>query len=183
MKSLKVLLLIFFAHIIFLNTLPANAEQVKEPLITMFNKIAAEDKNQNIPRRVYKKFTPYKVIVSNSGESEAEFSYNSTTVIFPDGTEVPPASEKDVFNSTRVPVLKRALIVGIPVTALSLGFLTIPVVGTLYALDVDANNTYKKQLSALYFDKAVLKPSEEKTYYIFLPKKSSDVKDIYIKQN
>lgn len=183
MKSLKALLLIVFIHMIFLNTLPATAEQTRGPLITMFNKIAAEDKNQNIPRRVYKKFTPYKVIVSNSGQNEAEFSYNNTAALLPNGTEEYPAGEKDVFNSTKVPVLKRALIVGIPVTALSLGFLTIPVVGTLYALDVDANNTYKKQLSALYFDKAVLKPSEEKTYYILLPKKSSDVKDIYIKQN
>ncbi len=183
MRSLKVLLLMLFVHAIFLNNISAKAEQVKMPLITMFNKIAAEDKNQSIPRRVYKKFTPYKVIVSNSGESEAELSYNNTTALFSNGVEEIPASEKDVFNSTKVPVLKRALIIGIPVTAVSLGFLTIPVVGTFYALDVDANNTYKKQLSGLYFDKAVLKPAEEKTYYIFLPKKSSDIKDIYIKQN
>jgi hypothetical protein len=183
MKSLKVLCLVLFLSIIFLKSSLVNAEEIKMPLITMFNKVIAIDKNQDVPARVFKKFTPYKVIVSNSGQSDAELNYNDTTAVFLDGTEEIPVSKSDVFKNAKVPVLKRSLIVGIPITIITLGFATIPVVGTLYALDVDANNTFKKELDALYFEKLVLKPNEEKTFYIFLPKKSSAVKDIFIKQN
>jgi len=181
MKNLKIIFLILCTQLIFLKSV--QAELIQTTFNTMFNKIAAIDKNQEVPKRVFKKFTPYKVVVSNSGQSEAELKYADVIAILPDGKEITPSNENDVFKAAKISVLKRSLIFGIPAAALTLGFLAVPVIGTVSALAIDENSAFNKQLDAVYFEKVVLKPNEEKAFYIFIPNKTDDIKDVYIKQN
>lgn len=176
MKSFISLLLSVF--LLFGQT-AAFADEIT-PYKLNIQKLERKKKDNEVPQRTFKKFTPYKITVNNISNSEFEFELNYINILLENGEKEFPVKRNYVYKKSKGHPLLKASAIGIPVGAATLGFLLIPTFATTFALAVDANNTLKKDIEKLYFEKKVLKPSEEFSFYIFVPKNTPEIKKIIL---
>ena len=179
MRVIRVLLIGFLC--IFFSLTTSFANEISDQFNLKFQKIDVKEANNELPKRVFRKLTPYKVSFKNISDSPFELHFSDVRLILEQDNQFYPLTEKVVYKKSKAHPIVRSVLVGVPVTLVSGGLFTVPVVGTTFSLGIDTNNTLKKSLDGIYFEKKLLQAGEVFDFYVFVSDKTSEVKDILVR--
>lgn len=181
MRLLKYLIITIVCQILMFSPVWAQIAEPDKEVDINFQRLQLQKKDNEVPDRTFKNFIPYKITLKNLTDQEYIVNFDQTEIILDNNKSIQPTGQKLVYKKSKQHPIIRSIVIGIPVTLISGGLLTIPFVATTYALGVDANNTLKKDLRNLYFENKIIKPNEESTFYVFLPNSSHEIQKIILK--
>lgn len=132
-----------------------------------------------IDKRIFAKYQVVKIEVDNKSKDNI---FISNKIYYSNNTNnYKMQSSDNIFSKTKRHTLRRSILWGVPVTVLTFGFLTVPVVAGTIAYSISANGTLEDNIKRNLAKPKHLYEGDIYTGYVFIPKKYKNVSEILIK--
>ena len=175
----KTLVIYFLFALGYLYSMPlcfAEDNQVTLTAVTISSPLV----DDRISKRIFKKYIPVKITVTNNSKKELSLT-NKVFYVNNEGKEIKAPSSAQVFENVKKHTARRAILIGIPVTAATFGILTFPIVAGSIAYCVTTNGTLDDNIKKNNFRSRNLYSQDSYSAYIFVPKKDKNLTSVLIK--
>ncbi|MFH0702272.1 MAG: hypothetical protein V2B14_01875 [bacterium] len=176
-KFLTIFLLFNFIYLLMGQTVCFAGD--KNKIIFKAERINKKFAEEEIDKKVLEKYMPIKINVSN--KSDGPIFLSNQIFYVEDGKIFKIPNSTIIFNSTKRHTVRRAFLIGIPVTVLTLGILTVPSVIGSITYTVTTNGTMEDNIKRANFKKTHIFEKNSYSAYVFIPNKHKNATDIIIK--
>jgi len=134
----------------------------------------------DIDKRVLKKYYPIRLSIKNNDKRTLD---TGERIFYTDnkGENHKIYGYKHVYENTKLNSANRAILVGIPVTILTFGILTLPITAVSVTHSTTTNENLESNLMKNTFRTRHLFKDDVYTAMIFIPKSEKDVSQVIIK--